>query len=318
MLFGQLLLIPGMAALLSCFMCGPRGRVRRILGILALGILGVPAAVALLIAHAVILDWIFSVTWESRITTVVFILLLLVVVCSITWGLFVLVRKAVRRSVQFDARNWLASRKSEVDIHERCWRIRGVRVASWIPLLTVLCVFLFLPEVWGILSHVAAPHAGRLPAYRVSIPIAWIVLGNGDYPSEGRAWVTGLAGRGIGLGPTSYLHLDFPLWEWRVGTLQHKRCEESGTLPRVPKDAHIVEKRTLKIGSAGVMCVEYSTPYPCWDIESPSAVFIDCSGSTPVEASFVGKRIHVGTFYKMLEGIRAEDPGVIQDTRLRE
>lgn len=71
----------------------------------------------------------------------------------------------------------------------------------------------------------------------------------------------------------------------------------------------MIEKRVLATGSVSVTCVEYLQPYPGWDIEMPSTVFIECAGSSPVNATFVGKRIHVGTFYNMLAGI-TKDLGV--------
>jgi hypothetical protein len=278
--FGQVVVIPGMAALFSCFLHGPIGRVQRVFRTLAWGVLSVSAIVGFLVALALTSYWVSSITSVSTVAVLTFVLLLLLLVCSVLWGTFVLVRKA-RRSIQVDADNWLASRSAQVDFSERRWKVRGVLVASWIPLLMVLCVFLFLPEIWGVLSHVATPRAGRLPGYQVPIPETWIVLSHNSQPNEGGAWVAGLAGRGMGRGMSSYLYRDFPLSEWSVGILPHTRSE-SETAPRIPNDARVLEKRTLKIGNETITCVDFSNPYPGWEIERHSTVFVKCSGSSPV------------------------------------
>jgi hypothetical protein len=80
---GQLLLIPGAAALLSRTTHGPTGAARQALRILAAGILAVPAGIGLLIATAPVVDWASSITWVSRITTAFFIVLLLLVAISV-------------------------------------------------------------------------------------------------------------------------------------------------------------------------------------------------------------------------------------------
>jgi len=216
----------------------------------------------------------------STVAVLTFVLLLLLLVCSVLWGTFVLVRKA-RRSIQVDADNWLLAEvlksisANVVGKSEAYWWL------AWIPLLMVLCVFLFLPEIWGVLSHVATPRAGRLPGYQVPIPETWIVLSHNSQPNEGGAWVAGLAGRGMGRGMSSYLYRDFPLSEWSVGILPHTRSE-SETAPRIPNDARVLEKRTLKIGNETITCVDFSNPYPGWEIERHSTVFVKCSGSSPV------------------------------------
>jgi MFS family permease len=306
-LFGQLLLIPGIAVLLSRAMYGPNGRRRRVLGILAVGAVGVPAAIGLLVALALIADWVSSITSSSSITTVVFVVLLLLVGGSIALRLFKLVRKAAQRNIQIEADNWLVNRRSGMDSSERRWKLRGILAASWIPSLMVLLVFLFLPEVWGVLSHAVQPRAGQLPGYRVAIPITWIVLNYEEQPIDGRAWVTGLAGRGMGRGVTPYLDIDLPLSEWTIGTKQYNESRGPETLPRIPKEAPVVEQRAVRIGSANVTCVKYPSPYQGWNIKNSSTVFVSCSGAGRVYASFVGKDIHVLTFYSMLEGMTALD-----------
>lgn len=73
-LFGQLLLIPGMAAILSRIMYGSSGWRRRALAIFAVGSLGLPASIALFAVVMAIVDsaLVWS-TWGSFIALLLFI-----------------------------------------------------------------------------------------------------------------------------------------------------------------------------------------------------------------------------------------------------
>src|SRR5437899_226188 len=94
---------------------------------------------------------------------------------------------------------------------------RGIRVVLWIPVRPVLPVFLFLPEIWGIYSHLSQPRSGNLAGYRVPIPSSWIVLDRDHQKANGKSWVTGMTGRGIGFGPKPYLQEDW-LSSWEIRT----------------------------------------------------------------------------------------------------
>jgi len=66
-------------------------------------------------------------------------------------------RKARERSVELESSRWLAERQAGSVPHERRLRERAIRLALWIPSAMVLTVFLFLPEVWGLLTHLQQP-----------------------------------------------------------------------------------------------------------------------------------------------------------------
>lgn len=169
-LCAQVLLIPGMAAVFSRIMYGSFQWRRRTLTILLAGSLGVPIAMIMffipVIISIVLLAWAFAVHW------VLFAVLLPLVLGAIMLGLLLLVRKSGKWSVQAEANRWLAERHSESTQRECKWRNRGIRFALCLPVLTVLPVFLFLPETWGVFSHVGQWQSGNLSGYRVPVPAA--------------------------------------------------------------------------------------------------------------------------------------------------
>lgn len=58
------------------------------------------------------------------------------------------------------------------------------------------------------------------------------------------------------------------------------------------------QRRAISIGNENVPCVEYSITR----LQIP-AVIAECSGKR-LHARFVGERLHLPLFYRMLEGIR--------------
>ena len=111
--------------------------------------------------------------------------------------------------------------------------------------------------------------------------------------------MTGLVWRGMGRGATPYLqwppYISLPLSEWTVAITQHSHLKTSETLPRVPATAQVIGKRAFKAGGADVRCVEYSRPYPGWDIETPSTIFVEClSGGLHASLSERSKAHPVG------------------------
>ncbi len=289
---GQFLLIPGLAALLSRIMHGRDGWGRRTLTIFALGF-AAPVLVVLILFPIFLLAWVFS------ISVVLFAVLLPLVVGLIAAALILVIRKTGGWSIHREATRWLAERQWGTDPSERRWRKRGIRWSTWVPCTMVLLVFLFLPEIWGMLSHLSQPRAGSLLGYRVPIPVTWIVLDHGDHPADGGSGVRGLAGRGIGLGVKPYVHADLPLSAWDI------RTEPEPGRHWVPKEDDVIGRRVFAVGSESVTCVEYWPPYKTRPehIEDSSFAYIQCLGSSRLSASIVGDRTHVPAFYRMLEGI---------------
>ena len=295
--WGQLLLIPGMAALLSRIMYGSYRWVRRAATILLVGSFGVPVVFTLIFLPVALVAWAFSVG------KLVFAVLLPVVVGSIVLSLRFVIRKGAKWGVQLESRRWLAERESGSDASERKWRNRGIRLASCIPVLIVLLVFLFLPEIWGILSQVSSARSWGLLGYSVPIPRTWIILARWDERETGRSWVTGLASRGIAFGVTPYWRMRAPLSSWDVRTTPYLQSEANATDRRSPKDREIIGRHVLSIGSENVTCLDYWPSYRSRPehVETSQFAYVECSGNRLV-AGFDGERNQVATFYRMLEG----------------
>lgn len=297
----QILLIPGLAALFSRIMYGPYHWPRRTLMILLAGSFGVPIAVV--VALVVVAIPLALLVWAFGISHVLFALLLPIVVGSLAFGLLVAVRKSGKWGVKAETARWLAERQSGVSPRERQWRIRGIRVASCIPSAMVLLSFLFLPEIWGMLSHLSQPHSGNLPGYQVSIPSTWIVLRH-DNQADGRSWVTGLAARGMGRGISPYLRGHPLLSSWDIETEPYVESDESTRTRWTPEDSDVISRRVFTIGDDQLTCLDYRPSYLHYgDFSEPSAASVRCSNGKRLSASFSGGRRQLAAFYEMLAGI---------------
>jgi hypothetical protein len=296
--WGQLLLIPGLAALLLRIMYGPYRWVRRAVTILLVGSLGVPVVFTLIFFPLGFLVWAFSAS------KIIFVVLLPVVIGGIALGLRFVIGKGAKWSVHLESRRWLAERESGIDPRERKWRSRGIRLASWIPVLIVFLVFLFLPEMSGILSQVSSARPASLLGYRVAIPRTWIVRSRWDDPETGRSWVAGWASRGMAFGVRPYLRMRAPLSSWDIRTAPYLRSEENATDRRRPKDSEVIGSRVLRIGSESVTCLDYWPSYLSRPEhpETSHLAYVECAGDRII-AGFDGERNQVGAFYRMLEGV---------------
>lgn len=296
---GQFLLLPGIAALFSRFIYGPHKFVRRTLLILLAGPLGLCVLFTPFAGLAIFLDWTFIVSkilFAVAVTAVMGALVLAVRWC---------IRKSRRWNVQAEETRWLAERKAGTGPVQRKWRNRGIRFALCIPSTAVLLVFLFLPEIWGALSHLGQPRSGDLIGYRVPVPATWIVLYHGDYGADGKSYVDGIAGRGIGFGmnPLRYDSLS----AWSVGTKSFSQSGNTYNEPWMPMQREVVNQRVFTAGGESVTCVDYS--WPAYDRVTPRPdaariAHVSCKGSNRLEASFDGSSVLLPSFYRMLEGIR--------------
>jgi hypothetical protein len=300
-LWSQFLLIPGLAALLSRIVYGRHGWIRRTVTILLAGSLGVPIAVlSFFISMALLVAVLF---WASGVSWILFCLLVPVVAGLVVMGFLFLVRKSGKRTVQAEAERWLAERQSGVTEADRAWRSRSIRIAACIPLMTVLPIFLFLPETWGLLSHLDQPQSGHLSGYRVTTPAAWIVLSHDDQQSDGRSWANGIAGRGIGFCVIPLRYDSFS--SWSVGTDPFNPSEATNYDPK-PKDAEIISRGHLTIGSESMNCIDY---WPSYDwgpprSEAVTIAHVTCSDTGRLRARFDGDRSQLPTFYRMLSTIK--------------
>jgi hypothetical protein len=294
--WGQLLLIPGMAAVVSRAIYGSYQWRRRTLTILLAGALGVPVLIVLLIFSLAVL------AWAADRNTILFALLLPVVLGTFAFAAYWCVKNNGKWGIKADAAQWLADRQSAITKRERAWRSRAIRFALSIPALIALVFFLFLPETWGILSHFAPQSSGHLSQYRVTIPVTWIVLYR-DEQSDGRSWVTGLAGRGIGLGGKP-LRFD-SLSSWQVSTSSLGQSETSDYDRWPPKEGDILDRRAIAIGNESLECVDYWPSYDWGPARSEAATIahVQCSSANRLRASFDGRRDQLPKFYQMLNGI---------------
>jgi hypothetical protein len=303
--WGQLLPIPGSAALMSRIVYGPHGWARRALNNLVVGALGVPILFLILIAVLSLLDWVSSVTWTSTSPIVFFAAVALLAGAGVITAVVLVIKKGVRYSLRLEAARWLDERHAGSNRVQSRWRRRAIHHAPWVPATTVLLLFLFLPEVWGLLSHLSHPRSGKLSGYRVSIPATWIILSHNDQRRTGKSLLEGLAGRGIGFGPTPYLRADVPLFSWVIGTVRYDWPAEVNDSSRRLADDFISTRRDFKIGSESVTCYEYWPSLLAQPdrIDDSTIAFVKCSGASRLYASLIGKRMHIPIFYQMLSSI---------------
>lgn len=295
---GQFLLIPGIAALFSRFIYGPHQFGRRTLVILLAGPLGLCLLITPFAGLAIFLDWTFIVS--KILFAVALTAVMVALVLAVRWC----IRKSRRWSLQAEEVRWLADRKSGADPVRRKWRNRGIRFALCIPSTAVLLVFLFLPEIWGVFSHLSQPRSGNLPGYEVSIPVTWIVLRH-ENQTDGRSWVTGMAGCCmVRNDPLFDSQSDLTFSGWDIETEPYIESDESMRTRWTPEDKDVISQRVFTIGSDQLTCFDYRSSYLHYgDFSEPSAASVRCSDGKRLSASFSGKRSKIAAFYEMLSGI---------------
>jgi MFS family permease len=146
LLLAHLLLIPVVGILLNRFFSGPHRWKRRAVVGLLMGAVFLPGALILLVLVSGLLGWIY----EAVNALLCWALLLVALIGGIA-GSFLAIRKVRRWNVQLNAASWLAEHQSGMLPRERKLRNRAILVASWIPVVTVFFVSLFLFEIWGVL-----------------------------------------------------------------------------------------------------------------------------------------------------------------------
>lgn len=291
--FAQFLTIPGMAVLFSQMLYGRYHWKRRaaIYFVTAPGLLLLSLLVALPLA---------LVEKSSALFSAALYLCRIAILITVPILLFFISRESRRRSVALESSRWLAERQAGISARELRWRERGIRWSLWIPSVVVLTVFLFLPEVWGFLTHVQRPRAGQLPGYEVTIPPTWIIVSQYTNSLTGASGLGGIAVRGMALGFKRYLHPgDLPTSSWGVEIAELDEPKH-WSLTRGPALA----RRDFPIGKATLTCLEYR---PSWSrptrADAEPLALIECAGSERLHASFLGERIHVPAFYGMLAGM---------------
>lgn len=288
----QLLLIPGMSALCH-FLFYRTHWMRATLITLATGVSFFLAYLLSGMSVVIVAMWLeLEPSWA--------VLALIIVALAIWFCAALFLTKNLRhRAVTLESQRWLAERQLYPDASERLRHDRTVRWALCIPSLTVLFVFLYLPQVWGLVSRAANPHAGDLKGYTVTVPRTWPVLG-----SSGKA-VSGLALTSIASGLNRYRHFDIPLSFWYV----HLPTEPVNDWTPYQKRAELA-RRTFALGNETLTCIEMGKP-PELHYSFPARsryAEIKCVSTGPFRASFFGEREHVDAFYHMLSTVTRTAP----------
>jgi len=299
-IFGQLLLIPGMAALMSRVMYGPYQWRRRTLTILLYGVFSIPVAI---ISFALILltVWILFSAYEVR--WILFAVALPVVTVGVVIALVFLVRRSGGWTVKAEAGRWLAGRRAGTSQRDRLRRDRSIRFALCIPGLIVLSVFLFLPETWGILTRATRPAAHKISGYQVPVPLTWIVL-DSWVGSDGTSSLSGVAGRGIGYGQNPFRYDSWSAWNFRT---EPPNKSEQHEFDWNIKEGDILGRQTVKAGTQELRCIDYWPPWGTGRSAAVNFVHVRCSGNSRLHATFDGRRDLLPKFYQVLSSIKSSD-----------
>ncbi len=296
--FGQLILIPGMAALISRVIYGPYQCLRRTSAILIYGILAAPVAV---IAVFLMLLPVLILAWSYDVSRILFAVALPLVTLAVLMGVVFLVRKSGKWAVKAEAERWLAERQAGISHSDHARRSCSIGFAVCIPALLVLSIFLFLPETWGLFSHFAQTDMKSISGYRVTIPPTWIITFHHEFP-DGSSGVSGICGKGIGRGvnPLRYDSLS----SWSLGTDSYD--QQRRKYYHRPEESDVLRRTDLTVGGEPMSCFDY---WPTYDYgpgrsESSRIAHVTCSGSGRQYADFDGMRSQLPAFYEMLTSIK--------------
>ncbi len=306
--FAQFLTIPGIAALFSLTLYG-RYQWKRRMAIHFVTVPGFLILILLMGLPAALIEWaynkycIYPNSFLFPITRSLYPVVIWVMSSVLA---FYIIKKERKRVVVFESARWLLERQAGIGARERRGRERAIRWSLWIPSLVVLTFFLFLPEVWGLLTHLQRPRAGQLPGYEFTIPPTWIIFSQYSNSLTGASGVSGIAGRGMGLGAQRYLHFgDLSISSWGVGIAEY---DEPKRRP-LDRDEVAVARRDFQIGRTKLTCFEYR---PSWNrplrADAEPLALIECAGSDRLRASFLGERVHMQAFYGMLASMTPSLP----------
>ncbi len=299
-LWGQLVIIPGMAALLSRLIYRDYQWFRRTATILAFGSLGVPLA---MFAFFSLFAFLTGVLVDYPKLANVLIPAVLIAFLYLGGILF---RNSGNWGVRAEAERWLADCKVGTTVRGRKLQNRSIRLAVCASPALVLLVFLFFPQTWALFSRMAWPQAGNLVGYRMSLPATWIILFHQNNNS-GRSWETGFAAKSIAQGGNPFRYDTFS--SWLIGTTPFVPSQADEHDRRMPKEQDVMRRSSFVIGAESVTCVEYqslnysSPEYSYWPGDYASVVHVKCRGNGRFFSGFDGTKDHLGTFYRMMAAV---------------
>jgi hypothetical protein len=242
--------------------------------------------------------------WTFIVSKILFAAAMSAVFGAMVIGFRWCLRRLRSWSAESEAERWMVERQESNASYQHRWRNRGVRVASLVPATAVLLVFFFLPEVWGVLSHLKYRGLGNLSGYRVKIPEAWIVSYKEDARADGSSWVNGFTGRGIGRGGNPFR--SDALSYWRVGTSSFNRSESTAFDRWPPPADAIINRREFALANERIECTDYWSRER-WGLtqsEAATVAQVSCDSTGRFRASFYGNRRQLAEFYGMLGQVK--------------
>jgi len=297
--WSQFLVIPGMEALFSRLMYGPQGWSRRAINIILAGSFG------LALFLAVFFSLIAAIVWAASVSWVLFVVLFVILVPGFVFGASRVVSRISKRSVELETARWLQDKQRNLTATDRKCRNRGIRTALWIPSVTVLLVGIFLVQIWGVFSHVVQPRVGTSSRFRVPVPLTWVVLESNRQLADGYVWANGMAGQGSPLLNIFYPRGGLRVSEWNFRIQVSNESSPLETASGFPPREEVMGRHRFIVGSEKIECIEYLPLYlrPPY-VQNSTMVFVECGGSPRFAAGFQGEKVHLPTFYRMLENTK--------------
>jgi hypothetical protein len=286
-MLGQLVLIPGMAALFSCVIRGGKGWKSRTLRSVATAI----SAVLLVISLLIEFSW-MSV-WFPGLNHVFVILLIFSVLAAPPGLLLLLLRRNEKQRIQREADQWLFERHT-LTVNERRWRRYAVHCASIIPVSFVFVLYLYIFQAWGLATHVLHPHE-TLAGYSVPVPLTWIILSSSsDNPEATALWMNGLTSSGH-LPAFSIVNTQLNLTSWSIALEAPGKPQTDMRQLQSQADTKPVIRQVFPAGGETVTCMELQRFN--WYVS------ISCLGSDRLRASFNGNISLQQDFYDIVRKI---------------
>lgn len=299
----QLLLIPGAACLFSGFAYGKRGYIRRAFLIFLL----IWSPALSLFLPALLLESLgatqFVLPWVGPALALLLLILGLV-------AFFFVARAAARDSVKQEERRWLADRRLNLGFSERKKRNRAFRVALFLPTLTVLLVFLFLPQIWRCLSHLNRRPSQALIRYRIRVPITCVIFGRWQVPETGEASISGIGTNESDLKLLKCCRPGPQVFEWGLSVEPYSgwskdKLESRG---RSPCNAVPVGRRELQIDEELLTCREFALDLPSSESNlKKTNLLVICDGTGRLHARFAGEWRELQDFYEMIRNLTPEN-----------
>lgn len=289
MFFLTVAAVPLQAAMFSLFTNGTDRWVRRLAFYFLVAAAGLLCLFAVLSAAGAI----WYVTGRSWIA-------ILVACCVTVWILRRAWKISGRRAIALETQNRLRARQAGVSIAELRRYGRIGRILICIPVSAVLFCFMFLPETWGLASHLVHRRTISIGSHHVHTPLTSIIRWN--YPDS--TWV--FIAKGPARSPKRWMHspetnrmllTSIPLSHVSF----YQRSEPSDYDDHIRSLGQVLERREVLTGGEVFTCLRHQRSWI--DRNDGSLVFVDCSTKEGFDAHFSGNAEDLPEFYKILSQI---------------